>query len=142
MNVAYLDTNIFLYLSNKKSPYNNACKNLIESCGKKQLLTVTSTETIQEIIHYAKSTKQLTNGVKIATLILSLVDKLLPVTSTVIKQYLKLAKRHPTITSRDLIHAATCLTNHIPIIVTYDREFTAFTQIKSLNAKEFLTIYF
>lgn len=138
MTTLYLDTNIFLYLADKKSPFHEACKELIEYVHKEKILLVTSTETIQEIVHYAKNIRQLGKGLEIAKIILQLVDELLSVDREVIDKYLKLTKKYRKIKSRDIIHLATALKNSLNTIITYDKEFKKFKEVRAMPPEDFL----
>lgn len=126
----YLDTNFFLYLSNFSSPFYTSCQKLIKHCKKEKILLSTSTETIQEIIHYTKNTKQLDKGLKISKKVLKLVDEIFSIDKLVIDTYLKYTATYKTSGSRDLIHLAVCTTNKVGKLVTFDKDFTKFKEIK------------
>ncbi|MBI2595361.1 type II toxin-antitoxin system VapC family toxin [Candidatus Daviesbacteria bacterium] len=137
MNVLYLDTNIFIYLSDAQSIYHKDSQAFINYCQREKILVATSAETIQEIIHYSKNTKQLKKGLILAGVVLKMVDELFPVTQTTIRIFLEEVKRYPNIKSRDLVHFSTCLENKIERLVTYDREFTSLKGVKVLNPANF-----
>lgn len=132
MNNLYLDTNFFLYLSDKSSPFHPTCTKFLRHCQKENILISTSAETIQEIIHYTKNTKQLEKGLKAAKQALSLVKVLLPVNKSTIDLYLKYAAIYKNASSRDLIHLAVCVENKIDKIITFDKDFAKFKEIKIL----------
>lgn len=140
MNNLYLDTNFFIYLSDTSSPFHLPCLRLVRYCNKNKILTSTSTETIQEIIHLAKNTKQLDKGLLVSQKTLQLVHELLPVGKATIGIYLKKAGVHRAAKSRDLIHLAVCLENKIEKIVTYDKEFRTFAGIKALQPQEITSV--
>lgn len=139
MNNLYLDTNFFIYLSEKSSPYYLACFKFIKYCKKDKLFLTTSPETIQEIIHLAKNTRQLDKGLKIAQNCLEIVDEVLPVNKATIEIYLEKASIYKTASSRDLIHLAVCLENKINRIVTFDKDFARFKEIKILQPQMVIT---
>lgn len=126
----YLDTNIFIYLADKTSPYFKQSQELIRYCQKNKILISTSTETIQEVIHFAKNTKQLDVGLQIAKKIMSLIDFLFPVDQRTIEIYLKKASIYKSSKSRDLVHLASCLENSIDKFITYDSDFRLFKELK------------
>ena len=136
MNNLYLDTNLFLYLSESSSPYHQECLKLIKYCQKNKIALVTSTETIQEIIHFTKNTKQLEKGLKVAQKTLQLVSELLPINQTTIEIYLKKTSIYKTSSSRDLIHLAVCLENKIDSVITFDKDFERFGEIKAIKPKD------
>lgn len=139
-NNLYLDTNIFLYLSQPNSEYHKECQELIRECKKANTTLLTSAETIQEIIYYSKNVKQLSKGLKAAKTTLTTVDELLPIDSSTIEIYLEKTKVYKSATSRDVLHLSTCITNKVDLIVTHDRDFRKFKEVKALKPKEFLAL--
>lgn len=135
----YLDTNIFIYLADKKSPYHKFCSKLIKYFQKHQIRFTTSTETFQEIIHYAKNTKQLSTGIIIAEKTLELVDGIYSIDKSTIEIYLQKARIYGNAKSRDIIHLSVCLENNIGCIISYDKEFRQFKEVKILKPEEFLS---
>lgn len=135
----YLDTNIFIYLADKKSPYNKSCSKLTKYFQKHQIRITTSTETFQEIIHYSQNTKQLSTGITIAKKVLELVDGIYSVDKTTIEIYLDQVKKYENAKSRDIIHLSVCLENGLSQILSYDKEFKQFKEVKVLTPKEFLS---
>lgn len=136
MNNFYLDTNFFIYLADKSSPFHLICKKFIRYCQKENILIATSTETIQEIIHYTKNTKQLPLGLKASKKALSIINELISVTGSTIGLYLGFVSKYKSATSRDLIHLAVGLENKVDKIVTFDRDFAKFKEIKILNPQD------
>lgn len=138
MTILYLDTNFFLYASKRSSPFHKDCIALIKYGKKNQIKICTSCETIQEIIHLAKNTKVLTKGILVSKKTIKLTDELLPLTKEVIEIYLNLAKKYKSAISRDLVHLATCVENKITAVITFDRDFSKFKEVKAMTPKEFL----
>ena len=136
----YFDTNIFIYLSDNSSPYYSRCSDLLKSCEANDVPIATSTETIQEIIHYAINTKQLLKSITLANKVLELVDYLYPVSKPTIELYLLQAQMYKTLESRDLIHFSVCLENRIKDIATYDKKFKTFKNLRAITPEEILNI--
>lgn len=136
MNNLYLDTNFFLYLADKSSHFYPICKRFIKYCQKENILISTSAETIQEIIHYTKNIKQLEKGLKAAKKTLDIIDELLPVTKETINAYLRFTLKYKNASSRDLIHMATCAENKIEKVVTFDRDFSKFKEVKIFQPQD------
>jgi len=134
----YLDTNVFIYLSNRKYPYYVSCRELIASCRSKSIPLVTSAETFQEIIHWSKNKNRLKNGIEIVKRFKKIVWELFPVDETIVDLYLEKASRYKQVPSRDLIHLATCIENKIKHIVTLDKDFNFFKEVVSLAPHEAL----
>ena len=139
MNNLYLDTNFFLYLSEFSSPFYQECFQLIKYCKVNKITLVTSTETIQEIIHFTKNTKQLEKGLQTAQKTLELVNEILPINQITIEIYLKKAAIYKTSSSRDLIHLAVCLENKIKNLITFDKDFEKFKELEILQPKNITT---
>lgn len=132
MNRLYFDTNFFLYLSNKSSPFNRSCARFIKYCKEEKILISTSAETIQEIIYYTKNIKQLGRGLKASKQTIKLADEFLSIDKSIINTYLKYTSIYKNASSRDLIHLAVCIENKIDEIVTFDADFAKFKEIKIL----------
>lgn len=142
MNSVYIDTNIFLYLSDKKSPFCLTSSKLIEYLKNQRILVLTSVETVQEIIHFSQNTKQLAYGIKTAEKILETVDQILEINRKIILDYLKFVRIYKNVESRDLLHLAVSLDNKVDLIISYDKDFKKFKEIKALTPKEFLAKMF
>ncbi len=136
MNNLYLDTNFFLYLSDKSSPYYSSCFKFIKFCKKEKIVLLTSVETIQEIIHYSKNINQLEKGLKVAKETLSLVSEILAIDQHTIDTYLRYGSVYKSASSRDLIHLAVCLENKISKLVTFDADFKKFKEITVLQPRD------
>ena len=129
----YLDTNIFFYASSKESLYFSECGRLLKEIVDGKVAATTSTETIQEIMHYYRSLKQDHIGLDICEGIIGTIPKLLSPSQEVIYLYLRLFPKYPKPQSRDLLHLATCVTYGIKTIVTFDREFKKFSEVKAIS---------
>lgn len=138
MNSVYIDTNVFIYLSDKKSPFYLISTRLIEYLKKQRIFVFTSVETIQEIIHFSQNTKQLTYGIKTAEKTLETVDRILEINQKTILNYINLVKIYKNVESRDILHLAVSLENKIDLIISHDKDFKKFKEIKALTSKEFL----
>jgi len=138
MDSVYLDTNFFIYLADKSSPFYSQCFEFLKYSEKSDIAVVTSAETVQEIIHLAKNTKQLSKGIKIAQNCLKIVNELLPIDQSTITTYLEKTSTYRTSSSRDLIHLAVCLENKLAKMVTFDNDFTKFSEIKAVQPGEVL----
>lgn len=135
----YLDTNIFIYLADKSSLFNKSCVKLIKYFQKHNIRINTSTETFQEIIHYSKNTKQLESGIILAEKVLNLIDGIYSIDKETINIYLEFVKKYRSIKSRDIIHLSVCVENKINTIITLDKEFKQFKEIKTLTPEEFFS---
>lgn len=138
MNSVYIDTNVFLYLSDEKSPFYSISTQLITYLKKQKVLVFTSVETIQEIIHFSQNTKQLAYGIKVSEKILETADQILEINQKIILNYLKLVRLYRNVESRDLLHLSVGLENKVNLIISYDKDFKKFKELKTLTPEEFL----
>lgn len=133
----YLDTNIFLY-SSYPNPFKPNCQQILKKVGIGLLKAATSLETVQEIIFVTWRTGQLGKGLKLSNKIFSLDVKWLDVNQPTIEKYLVLMHKYPKADSRDALHVASALNNNIKEIVSYDKGFDKFREIKRLDPSEFV----
>ena len=136
----YVDTNVFIDRSDKSSAHYAEAKKFIDKALTTTLLITTSTETIQEIIYYGYKMKKMNDVVKICYLIVDELNDLLSVDVLTIREYLKFVHKYPKADSRDLIHLAACLANNIGIIITFDRDFKKFKEVRALTPGEYLKL--
>lgn len=134
----YFDTNIYLYLVNPKSIYYQECKDLLKYCQKQNHQIVTSVETIQEIIHFAKNIKQLEFGLDAANLVLQITDQLIPFTESILATYLENAAIYFSPNSQDILHYSTCQSEDIKTLLTYDKDFSKFKDINPTKPSQFI----
>ncbi|MDQ3098393.1 MAG: type II toxin-antitoxin system VapC family toxin [bacterium] len=141
MNSIYFDTNIFIYLADASSPYFAEIYALTMHLQKENIQIITSTETIQEIIHVSKKVKQYRQGIKNAEGTLKTINKLVPIQDETIKIFLKKNEIYKLNESRDILHLAVCLENNLDTILTYDGGFKNFKEIKAYTPSEYLKKY-
>lgn len=137
MNSVYVDTNIFLYLSEKTSSFYLESVELIKYLKKNKVLILTSAESIQEIVYVALKMKRLNYGLKTIEKVFEIIDELLSINKKTINIYLNLVTKYLTSDSRDSLHSAACIENNIKTIITYDHGFKKFKELKALTPKEF-----
>ncbi|MBI2641507.1 PIN domain-containing protein [Candidatus Roizmanbacteria bacterium] len=142
MTTLYLDANIFFYLAEKSSLFYKSCSEFLRYCKKHSISIITSAETVQEILHYSKQTKQLGRGIRIIRSSLKLINYLCPVDKEIIEEYLNLASKYVTLDSRDLIHLATGIKNQdvVDYIITYDKKLHTVKDMKSIAPETFLRL--
>lgn len=137
----YLDTNIFIYASEKNSSFNSQAKKLLRSIVTNKIPFTTSVETFQEVIHYSKRFKKVKKGLDICERLLRLVSEPLQVDLPIIKSFLRVTKDYPYLESRDCIHLAICFENNINEVVSEDKDFKKVKLIKSYSIKDALQKY-
>jgi predicted nucleic acid-binding protein len=139
-NSIYIDTNVFLDLLDKSSSSSLSTRSFFESLGSHSFERYTSAETIQEIVYVAKKRNQLKEGIDIAEITIKMVRELLPINKSVIDQYLLDSRIYASSDSRDIIHLSAAKANAIKTIITYDKGFKKFKEIRALTPSEFLAL--
>lgn len=133
----YLDTNIFLYSANPNDLHHKSCKRVLELIAKGELETLTSTLTFEEIIFYAQKSNNVQGGLKICKwMMLSRTTKA-DLSSQTIEEFFGLVDKYPKIRSADLIHAATCVSNGVRVIISVDRDFDKIKEIRRIDPADF-----
>lgn len=132
----YVDTNIFIYSQDRQSEYYDVCQQFF---ARYTADISTSVETIQEIIHFSVNTKQRDKGILLAKAVPEICPQILSITTETVSLYLQKVQEHPTSTSRDVIHLASCLENDICTLVSYDKDFRKFTEIRVVTPEELLS---
>lgn len=143
MKKVYIDTNIFINLTLKKTPQYKNTKLFFRLCTDKDYLLLSSAETIQEIIHIGKNRNNLLDSIKLSKQLLRIINELLPVTTDVINKYLDFVLKYPQLESRDCIHLATCIINNINFLITYDKALLNNREksLRILTPEEFLSSF-
>lgn len=135
----YLDTNIFLYASARKSKFYESCRFVLEQVAIGEILAQTSVETIQEVVFVASRKKQVGVGIRIARETWTILGSLCDLTKETTEEFLKLAAKYPKVESRDLVHVATCKTLGVKKIVSVDKHFDKISEVKRIDPREFRT---
>lgn len=132
----YVDTNVFIYRTQKESPYFDECKKFLDLAIKGDISITTSVETLQEVIHVFQRNNQHSLGLKVAKLIFEQNADLLDVDTYVIEKYLYFAEKYPESDSRDLLHLAVCSYNGIRPIITIDKDFKTYKEVVAMRPSE------
>ena len=123
MTPVFLDSNIFLYAAGAGHPLRTPCQSLLARIGDGALAATTSVEVVQEVMHVAARRGHRAEAAVMAEALLALFPGLLAVTPAVVVRACELFRRHPRLSVRDALHAATMLENGLDTIVTADRHF-------------------
>lgn len=134
----YLDTNIFLYASDRESIHFKSCEKLLKAIALGNIEATTSNETIQEIMHYFRFLKKDQSGLQICRGLLKLIPEPLESTNAIIDQFLNFFPKYPKPQSRDLFHLAVCVANDIGRLCTYDRQYQKFAEVKVVEPDEII----
>lgn len=129
----FIDTAVVMYANGASHPLREACRAIMIKIGDGQLEAVTSAEVVQEIIHRFVSIKRPDFGVQIARVTMDAFAPVLPITHALMRRVPDLAARYPNLSSRDLVHVATCVHEGIVEIVTPDRGFDEVAELRRID---------
>jgi len=132
----FVDTNVFIYRTQKQSPYYEECKKFLDLALMGEISITTSVETLQEVVHVFRRTKQNSLGIRVAKLILEQNTDLLEINAGIIEKFVVLAEKYPRSDSRDLLRVAACSYNGIRPIITLDKDFKSYKEVVAMSPSE------
>ena len=128
MTRVYVDTNVFLYAIGTEHRYREPCRSLVRAMSRGSLRGETSVETLQELVHHRRrhGDPDATERGRQAMALCHVLHALEP---PIALAALDLIDRHPSLPTRDAVHAATALTNGVATVLSADQDFDAVTGI-------------
>ena len=129
----FLDANLIMYALGGAHPLRDSCKGILEQIKVGRIQVVTNTEVLQEILYRYFSIKKSALGEIAYTSVVGFCNRIFPVKVEDTDKALELLKRHPTVTTRDAIHAATMINNGITEILSTDTHFDLIPGIKRID---------
>lgn len=131
--VLFLDANLIMYSVGGPHPLREPCKKFLEKIKSREILGVTNTEVLQEILYrYFSIERGLLGEIAYQSMIEFCTD-IFPVRVTDTDKALEILKRVKGITSRDAVHAATMIHNGIKEIISTDPHFDLIHEIKRID---------
>jgi len=131
--VRFIDANLIMYSIGGPHPLREPCKKFLEKIKSREVLGVTNTEVLQEILYrYFSIERGLLGEIAYQSMIEFCID-VFPVRVMDTDKALEILKRVKGITSRDAIHAATMIHNGINEIVSTDPHFDLIPEIKRID---------
>ena len=134
---SFIDAAIFMYTVGTDHPLREPSRRILTAVSEGELEGVTSVEVVQEVLHRYRAIGRAAAGVALATEIMDLCAPVLPVTHAVMRLTAQLATRYPALSSRDLVHVATCVIEGIGTIITADAGFDQVTEVRRIDPREF-----
>ena len=131
--VMFIDTNLIMYSIGGPHPLREPCKKLLEKIKSREILGVTNTEVLQEILYRYFSMGRGTLGEIAYQSMIEFCTDIFPVRVVDTDKALEILKRVNGITSRDAIHAATMMNNGIKEIISTDPHFDLIHEIKRID---------
>ena len=128
----FIDTNILIYAAGEPSHYKKPCELVLTAIQEKQILAVTSTEVLQEILHRYIAIRRKALGLAMVEAVLPWME-ILPISKKELEEAVLLHKRYPTLSSRDAIHVATMLTHGIQDLISVDEDFDSIREIRRID---------
>jgi predicted nucleic acid-binding protein len=131
--VRFIDANLIMYSIGGPHPLREPCKKFLEKIKSREVLGVTNTEVLQEILYrYFSIERGLLGEIAYQSMIEFCID-VFPVRVMDTDKALEILKRVKGITSRDAIHAATMIHNGINEIISTDPHFDLIPEIKRID---------
>ena len=129
----FIDANLIMYSIGSPHPLREPCKKFLEKIKSREILGVTNTEVLQEILYRYFSMDRRTLGEIAYQSMVDLCTDIFPVTVVDTDKALEILKQVDGITSRDAVHAATMIHNGIKEIISTDLHFDLIHEIKRID---------
>lgn len=132
-----IDANVFIYAAGREHEYRDSCARLLSETVRRRLDMNIDVETLQEILHFYRSRRDVETGVSMFHDILVDFARPLEVTTQTLRTAADILAANPSVQSRDAVHAAVVIENGLEGIISADRGFDEITSIKRFDPKEF-----
>ncbi len=132
-SIWFIDANLIMYSIGSPHPLREPCKKFLEKIKSREILGVTNTEVLQEILYRYFSMDRRTLGEIACQSMVNLCTEIFPVTVVDTDKALEILKQVDGITSRDAVHAATMIHNGIKEIISTDLHFDLIHEIKRID---------
>jgi predicted nucleic acid-binding protein len=129
-NRVFIDSNIPMYASGKEHPNKKASIRILELISKGEIIGMTSTEVLQEILYRYHAINILDMGLKVFDSFYNIVDDVLSINLQIMNEAKKILGDSKNIFPRDAVHIATMDHYEISYIATFDKHFRAFRHIR------------
>ena len=129
----FIDANLIMYSIEGPHPLRDHCKKFLEKIKSQEILSVTNTEVLQEILYRYFSIERGTLGEIAYQSMIKFCTDVFPVRVADTDKALEILKRVKGITSRDAVHAATMIHNGIKEIISTDPHFDLIHEIKRID---------
>ncbi len=134
--VRFVDANLIMYSMGGPHPLREPCKKFLEKIKSREILGVTNTEVLQELLYRYFSIERRTLGEIAYQSMIEFCMDIFPVRVMDTDRALEILRRIKGITYRDAIHAATMIHNGIKEIVSTDPHFDLIPDIKRIDPTE------
>ena len=131
--VLFIDANLIMYSIGRDHPLREPCKKFLKRIKFREILGVTDTEVLQEILYRYFSIERKALGEIAYQSMVELCADIFPVRVVDTDKALEILKRVSGITSRDAVHAATMIHNGIKEIISTDPHFDLINEVKRID---------
>jgi hypothetical protein len=128
----FIDTAIFMYAAGSDHSLRAPCRTVLARVVRGEIAGVTSAEVIQELVHRYLSIRRVDAAVSVAREVLGSFGPVVQIDHAIVARLPELVTRYPGLTTRDLVHVATCIEEGITDIVTPDRGFDRIREIRRI----------
>ncbi len=136
---AFVDANVPMYSNGIPDPYKAPCTRVLDMIASDEIYGISSVEVLQEILHRYRSIRMDEKGIQIASDFAHTLHEVLPVYLEDVQAAMALMEGHKSIPMCDLIHVAVMLNNGIYTIISADKHFDLFPEIRRTDPMEFHT---
>ena len=121
----FVDTNVFILFVGHEHPRRNQARAFLEGAAERGQRLVTSSEVLQEILHYYHRSRRALAMDDAFVLVDRIVEEVWPVEHADIERARGFAHRYPGLEARDLVHLACCIRRKPRDLFTFDRGLAA-----------------
>ena len=131
---AFIDANVPIYAAGRDYPYKEPCARVLSMVSEHPDSFVTDAEVLQELLHRYLASRRWELGREVLHSFAELMhDRIEPVLEEDIHKAAELADQHPTVSARDLVHAAVMQRLRSVRIVSSDTDFDRLPSITRLD---------
>jgi predicted nucleic acid-binding protein len=128
--VILLDTSIIMYAGGGLHPCKAPALRVLRRVAAGELAGAVNAEVLQEILHRFRGTPRWADGLRMYELARHAIALVLPITEGVMDRAVRLMQRHPTLSTRDAVHAATAMADGFLGICSFDADFDTVVGLK------------
>jgi predicted nucleic acid-binding protein len=137
----YVDTTIFMYAMGAESHFKDPCAGILRAGAADRAVLVTSSETLQEVLHRYRSIGRHKEIRITFEAISAAVQRILPVTFEDVEEARRLGERvgaGSVVSARDLVHAAVARRQGVREIITADTGFASIPGVLVVDPLEWV----
>ncbi|MDT8368700.1 MAG: type II toxin-antitoxin system VapC family toxin [Longimicrobiales bacterium] len=123
--MTFVDTNVFIYAVGREHPLRDEARTFFESSIESGVPLVTSAEVLQELLHAYLPVGRMQTLDAALELVAGCVQRVWSVEEADVRLARLLARDHPGLGARDLLHLASCTRREVTELRTFDRALAA-----------------